>query len=112
MKEKKNESKAQGSIYHIIFSTIFIGPKMTHRSRKVSIQDNMNELDNILDKLTSSINQQAGPIIEVNGESGEWINKDDSDNWLGDVPLSKYPIHVDSNPLIINKKYDGNLIIG
>ena len=66
-----------------------------------------NELDKILNNLMTNINQQPGPMITVNGESGEWVNKHESDNWIGDVPLSQYPIHIDSDPLIINKKYDG-----
>lgn len=68
-----------------------------------------NELDKILNNLMTNINQQPGPMITVNGESGEWVNKHESDNWIGDVPLSQYPIHIDSDPLIINKKYDETL---
>lgn len=53
--------------------------------------------------------KNIGPEIEINGVKGTWMNKDEADNWTGDLPLSAYPINVDNDPIVIHKKYDGIL---
>ena len=42
--------------------------------------------------------------LTVNGETGIWANKTESDAWTGPVPINKYPINQDPCPQIINKK--------
>lgn len=71
-----------------------------------------------IDKLLKLINlrhsselSQQDPEIEINGIKGHWINKDESDNWNGDIPLSEYPINVDNNPIVIYKKFEGKLTL-
>ena len=45
-----------------------------------------------------------GETIAVNGVTGICVNKSETECFKGPIPLDKYPIHDDSNPLIINKK--------
>lgn len=64
-------------------------------------------IDNLLNYLNNKKKQDNDePLeeIEVNGEKGVWVNKEDDFNWTGDIPLSEYKINVDNNPLIIHKK--------
>jgi hypothetical protein len=43
--------------------------------------------------------------ITVNGgEKGLWINKDETTNWRGAIPISQYPINIDANPEVITKQ--------
>ena len=51
---------------------------------------------------------EDGEEIEIPelGVKGIWINKSEEKNWKGgDVPLSEYKIHFDSNPEVIQLKY-------
>jgi hypothetical protein len=64
-------------------------------------------LDYDFDKMLENIekyNGKTGPEIELNGIKGRWINKEESDNWIGDIPLDLYEINIDPNPIVINKK--------
>lgn len=49
-------------------------------------------------------------VITINGETGVWINKADAINWQGPIPLSEYTINEDSNPEIIRKKSEQELV--
>ena len=45
--------------------------------------------------------------IEINGIRGIWVNKDEVLEWKkGDLPIDQYPLNVDIDPRIINKKLD------
>ena len=48
--------------------------------------------------------------ITVNGQRGIWANKQESINWRGLVPLSQYAINEDSNPEIITKRSQQQLV--
>ena len=50
------------------------------------------------------INEFDKDEIEVLGQRGIWLNKSESTNWKGDIPLEKYSINVDSQPEIITKR--------
>lgn len=43
-------------------------------------------------------------IVTVLGQQGIWINKQEVNNWRGDVPISDYPINEDPNPEIVQKR--------
>jgi hypothetical protein len=47
--------------------------------------------------------------ITVNGERGVWVNKNETSNWKGSLPLGQYQINDDPNPEIIRKRTDQQL---
>lgn len=49
-----------------------------------------------------AINEES--LIEVNGESGIWANKHESEFWQGSVALEDYKINEDNDPEIVYKK--------
>jgi hypothetical protein len=48
--------------------------------------------------------------ITINGESGVWINKSESTNWKGPIPLTDYMLNEDPNPEIIRKKSEKPIV--
>jgi hypothetical protein len=48
--------------------------------------------------------------LTVNGESGVWINKEEVLNWRGIIPITEYLINQDSNPEVIRKKTEQQLV--
>lgn len=65
-------------------------------------------MESLLNSMSFRGHEQQ-PVIEVNGEKGVWINKHESDNWNGEIPLSEYKVNVDRNPQIIQKKAETEL---
>ena len=49
-------------------------------------------------------------LLTVNGETGYWVNKAEALNWKGVIPISNYSINEDSNPEIIRKHTEHQLI--
>ena len=49
-------------------------------------------------------------VLTVVGQSGQWINKDEIVNWRGVIPITQYLINEDSNPEVIRKKTEQQLI--
>jgi hypothetical protein len=49
-------------------------------------------------------------ILTVVGQSGQWVNKDEIVNWRGILPIQQYLINEDSNPEVIRKKTEQQLI--
>ena len=48
--------------------------------------------------------------LTVVGQTGAWINKDEVINWRGVIPITQYLINEDSNPEVIRKKTEQQLI--
>lgn len=44
-------------------------------------------------------------MIEINGVRGIWLNKEECDNWKGDLPLSNYEINSDPEPELIKLRH-------
>lgn len=49
-------------------------------------------------------------IITVNGQTGLWSNKKEVDQWKGPISIKEYQINEDSNPEIVRKKAEQQLI--
>ena len=71
----------------------------------------------ILSAIEKSILSASNPLqfneneqLTVNGESGVWINKEEVLNWRGVIPITEYLINQDSNPEVIRKKTEQQLI--
>ena len=65
----------------------------------------------VLSQIEAAILRSTKPIdiseteeITVIGQRGVWANKAEVTAWKGDLAISEYKIHEDSNPQIINKK--------
>lgn len=50
------------------------------------------------------ITEKITETITINGETGQWLNKEESTKWKGDVPLNEYTINRCSRPLVVHKK--------
>ena len=64
-------------------------------------------------QIEQSILRSANPVevseteeLTVIGQRGIWLNKAEVNAWRGDISISEYKIHQDSNPQIIQKKYE------
>lgn len=79
----------------------------------VDLNSRMQEIkDYDFDMMLKNIqkyNERNGPEIVVNGERGVWLNKEEEDDWDGDIPLDQYEINADPNPIIIHKKNDNGI---
>jgi len=77
-------------------------------------QTHPTSLSNIEEAITKSKVplelRTSNETINVNGQSGVWLNKHESINWQGPMPLSKYAINTDPNPEIIVKAHEQNLV--
>lgn len=69
----------------------------------------INDLEAALLRSTSPIKIDETEEINVLGERGVWLNKSQTENWHGDIPLEKYEINKDSNPEMIFKKNNRTL---
>ena len=66
-----------------------------------------------LSQIELSILRSKNPIeiteteeINVIGQRGVWMNRAEVNAWRGDLAISEYKIHEDSNPQIINKRVE------
>ena len=80
-----------------------------------SDQDCMSKSSPIVSELINSTegyltNASQNEEITINGETGIWINKLESSNWNGTLPLSDYEINKDPCPEIIRKKSDQEIV--
>ena len=48
--------------------------------------------------------------LTVVGQTGQWINKEEILNWRGVIPITQYLINEDSNPEVIRKRTEQQLI--
>lgn len=80
----------------------------------VDLNSRMQEIKDydfdVMLKNIQKYNGKTGPEIDVNGERGAWLNKEEEDDWDGDIPLDQYEINADPNPIIIYKKNDNELV--
>lgn len=63
-----------------------------------------SELEHRILNTRSPIQSMETDEITVNGHHGLWLNKTEVNNWKGYRRIEDYPINVDTNPEIINKK--------
>jgi hypothetical protein len=48
--------------------------------------------------------------LTINGQTGIWVNRSEVLNWRGVIPITQYVINEDSNPEVIRKKTEQQLI--
>ncbi len=53
------------------------------------------------------IQSKSLDVIEINGIRGIWLNKEEVENWKGDIPISQYTFNQDQEPEIVKIKQDG-----
>lgn len=88
----------------------------SHRKQDTSKADLAKAAQSFASQIESSILNSDAPIsinedsninnteeITVNGQRGIWINKSESTNWQGQIPIWEYPINQDEEPEIITK---------
>lgn len=46
-----------------------------------------------------------GEMVTVNGQQGQWVNKQEVESWRGQLPISQYRLNEDANPEVIHKKH-------
>lgn len=69
----------------------------------------MSEIEKSILRSQVPITISEAEEISILGQHGIWLNKKESDNWKGEVPLSQYPINMDSDPEILTKKSQQNI---
>jgi len=76
----------------------------THRTRESKISRGNSKLETAILRSDVPIKTNELEQITVNGNHGIWLNKSESDDWKGSIPISEYPINIDNNPEIIKKE--------
>ena len=61
-------------------------------------------------KANNPIEVQEAEELTVAGFSGRWINKEEVNRWRGDIAITQYLINEDSNPEVIRKKTQQQLL--
>lgn len=69
----------------------------THDSFLSHIEIAILRADNPIDVTTTE-------ELTVLGQRGIWMNKSEVESWRGDISISEYAIHEDSNPQVLTKK--------
>jgi hypothetical protein len=52
----------------------------------------------------ATVGNADGETITVNGVTGTYVNKSETECFKGPISLDKYPLNDEANPLVINKK--------
>ena len=85
----------------------------SHRKQDTRRPELAKDTHSFASQIESSILRSDVPIsfdknndmeeITVNGQRGIWLNKSESTNWQGQIPIWEYPINQDEDPEIITK---------
>jgi len=67
-------------------------------------------LEQAILQASNPIEVQEAEELTVAGFSGRWINKEEISRWRGDIAISQYLINEDSNPEVIRKKTQQQLL--
>lgn len=67
-------------------------------------QQYLSETEQAILRSSNPLQVNEDQEISVNGQRGVWINKEEVQNWRGDLPLEQYEINQDTSPEIITKK--------
>jgi len=65
----------------------------------------LSQIEQAILRATNPIEVTETEELTVLGQRGIWLNKQEVNAWRGDIAITEYKIHEDSNPQIINKKY-------
>jgi hypothetical protein len=50
------------------------------------------------------VSDESPQFITVNGQTGQWLNRKETTQWKGDLPLKEYTINQCSDPIVVHKK--------
>lgn len=78
--------------------------KSSRRTRRHHSVGDISQIEQEILSSSKPINVKGSKEITVNGERGIWINKDESDNWRGEISIDKYKINEDRHPKVITKR--------
>jgi hypothetical protein len=67
-------------------------------------------LEQAIYQANNPIEVQEAEELTVVGHSGRWINKQEILKWRGEIPITQYIINEDSNPEVIRKKTQQQLL--
>lgn len=70
----------------------------------------LSDIETAILKSTMPIDINETEEITVNGERGIWANKSEVVNWRGIIPIAQYQINEDTNPEVITKRSQQQLI--
>jgi len=66
----------------------------------------ISQIEQQILRSTNPIDVSETEELTVIGQRGIWMNKAEVNAWRGDINISEYKIHQDSNPQIINKRIE------
>jgi hypothetical protein len=66
----------------------------------------MSQIEQSILRATNPIEISETEELTVIGQRGIWLNKQEVNAWRGDLAITEYKIYEDSNPQIINKRYE------
>merc|ERR1719444_462387 len=69
----------------------------------------MSQIEQQILRSTAPIDVSETEELTVIGQRGIWMNKAEVNAWRGDLAISEYKIHEDSNPQIVNKRFESQV---
>ena len=70
----------------------------------------LSALEEAILKANNPLEVEEGEELTVVGQTGKWINKQEILKWRGEIPITQYIINEDSNPEVIRKKTQQQLL--
>ena len=69
----------------------------------------MSKTEQTLLNSTQPLDLNQSDVVEMKGLRGILVNKDEVQNWKGDIPIEEYPLNLDESPDLILKKTNSSL---
>jgi hypothetical protein len=70
----------------------------------------LSALEEAILKANTPVEAEEGEDLTVVGQTGKWINKQETLKWKGEIPIAQYAINEDLNPEVILKKTQQHLV--
>lgn len=78
------------------------------KSNRYSVQEIQNAESTIERAIVEARNpieiNDAEEVIINEDEKGYWLNKEETENWQGPIPIDEYRLNEDPNPIVVKKK--------
>ena len=81
-----------------------VAKTLTHRSQSALSAQLLSQIEAAILRSGEPIASNEQDEIEVLGQRGLWLNKQEILNWRGVIPITEYLINEDANPEVITKR--------
>jgi len=101
-----SSSSGSNNIATDLLALLGSGSASGSASASASASVGMSQIEQQILRSTAPIDVSETEELTVIGQRGIWMNKAEVNAWRGDLAITEYKIHEDSNPQIINKRIE------